>query len=463
MFGGGTKPAKYCKLSTYLQHNAKTLYDNIQDLCMFSVLNARRGRGVTLILPEEKLQKQIDKMVGVEPLKAVDMIKSLIIPKFVTSLGDLKSVETLAGTQIPVDEGKSDATTLVLEGKGKISVDDKFERLHEDSNIACFKLSGSLYTGDGVDKVSDDDKKTGSGNTIGAYTRGGYTGGNDDFKERYNSVANNMGLWRDNCAILKAQIGIYVKNGSLGIDPLTHTTVSMLEWLKKENRQQYDFLCAVNPCSPLYCLFLGDLLCKKYGDGFTWGNSAGYDKKEVLGEQVKLDKNRLKAVRAVKTEIKQKLFENGEVLGKVKEVINASVVSIGYGGLFDGEDECHDWVASMQEFCYYFTVEYIRNIRDKSNLIIDMFKNNICDREYASRYLFIKHNPKIHTHYSKEYFCATLSFYVNDACGSCGLDWDAPKSGSKDGVTYGWGKDVRPDGLTPTSYQGIVAEFWGRV
>lgn len=467
MFGGGTKPSAYCKLSTYVQHNAPLLYDNIQDLCMFGALNARGKTGVTLLLPDFSVQKHINKTVGTNAADAVKMINRLIIPKYIGDIKDFskgftnKAGETVNDVIIDGDHAK-------ISEKTKIKTNDGFIRLHDvNPKIACYKLEGPPPTGESNKNGGLEEYQDRSG--------GNYVGGNDDFGERFGAkfsfIRDNW--WDGQCNVLFAQLQNYVKT-SKGVDPLTHCTISILEFVKKNDDKLFEFLCKVNPCSPLYCLFLGDILTHTQVCNFQedwWNSNAVYNKFEALKEQVKLDKPRLNDINTHKQKYISRIAI-GAALESAKNVIKVSIGECGDDIMkklgFGGPDNVIDWVLSVQEFCYYFTVPYITAVNEGDtesiNRIIGMFRSHIIKQpNYSKRTLFIDPGPGSNLiQCSKEHFCSNLSFYTNYICGSAGLDWNAADKQSDDStkeVKYGWG-DIRPDILTRTSFQNIVARFW---
>ena len=74
-------PKKFCSLLTYIEHNNRDLYDTIQDLCLTSIFNTRRGRSVTFLMPDPKSKfhaKIINAAYGKNPSDAVDLITNAI-------------------------------------------------------------------------------------------------------------------------------------------------------------------------------------------------------------------------------------------------------------------------------------------------------------------------------------------------------------------------------------------------
>ena len=128
MYGGSSTPESYCKITTYLQHHAPTLHDNIQDLCLFGAFSTRGGAGVTLLLPDSKTLKKIDQMVGKDSRKAVDMIKACILTSYLSSIELFRSptISNKLGFKLPVEHVSS--SEVKLSNGATITVDRKFKR-----------------------------------------------------------------------------------------------------------------------------------------------------------------------------------------------------------------------------------------------------------------------------------------------------------------------------------------------
>lgn len=172
MYGGGTKPESYCKIGVYVQHNAPSLYDNINDLCMFGAFSMRGRNGVTLLLPDKAGLKEIDTLVGKDSRKAMEKIQACILPVFISSLADFKKdsdIPNKLGNKLPIEDVSGSAITL--KGGAIIKTDSKFKRLHADGQYAVFKIENGLPPTTG-EKSSQQGNKKGAG-------RRGVRGGND--------------------------------------------------------------------------------------------------------------------------------------------------------------------------------------------------------------------------------------------------------------------------------------------
>lgn len=415
MFGGGTQPSAYCKLSTYVQHNAPLLYENIQDLCMFGALNPRGKIGVTLLLPEKKVQEQIDATVGKDAAAAVELIQSLILTEYIPSISGFKGdISNRAGKKLPIKKGGNPGE---LENGAIISVDSAFQRLHTDSNIACYKLTGNVP----VSTSESTRKKKG----------GFYSGGADADFGRYGGL-KMADDWRAHVETIKSQLLIYVKNQYTDIDPLTLTLLSLSE----ASGRQYD---SKLPGGPLAALFLGE---KITNDGIKWGNT-------------------------------NKSYDNKQVLTAINSVYKASTLDInmntmGINTIVDNmRNGLDDFWLSAKEFCYYFTIPFIMAIKTKDTgkitMIIDHYLNNVYGKQGDDRYFFLKTSNNTFNELQKERYCTLLSFRVNDAYSTSGINMntaDIADGTTFEGRLYGWEK-VRPDNTkTATSYHNIVANFW---
>jgi hypothetical protein len=155
-------PKKFCSLLTYIEHNNRDLYDTIQDLCLTSIFNTRRGRSVTFLMPDPKSTFHatiINAAYGKNPSDAVDLIKACTILLHLETLDAFSNVEneTLPnelkqGLEI---ETPGEKQVILKNGNATIIADTSFVPLYTTSRFSVFVItSGEINT----DNISVPDK-----------------------------------------------------------------------------------------------------------------------------------------------------------------------------------------------------------------------------------------------------------------------------------------------------------------
>ena len=474
--GGATKPKSYCKLSLYIQYNAELFYDAIQNLCMFGALNCRRGKGLTLLLPNMETQKKIDKCVGSDPHAAINMINAHIIP---TYLPDIKSFESgdvinKLGHRLNIMTVTSSTATIGLDGKKTATIkrEPKFKRLHDTSNIAVYLVDGAIpTTGEEATGVAE------------------VTGGDDNWKELHKvteipSDCNLTFMVEDVFSI--AIRGVERKHP--GIDILTHKTMSLLFWMNEQEKYKplYKLVTAVKTKSPLAYPFILSLIPEV--DRQEWQNFSGkYNKAETLKAQENgkglthetVDSHKAKTIKTLTgPNICSQL--QGFALDLVGQLLKvypeyASTIKTH----FETNKKFSQWVLLMSEFSYLYTIPYIKAVNGGHRAakdiqsICDVLCTHICTPLQSKNYVggLMLADPTLANAdlYAKEKFCTLLSMYANHAFFTCPGDLDtlAAQINGKAGVKTGgptkgttFGYDTRPNIISPTSFENYVAKWW---
>jgi hypothetical protein len=155
MSGDSSKTLKkFCSLLTYIEHNNRDLYDTIQDLCLTSIFNTRRGRSVTFLMPDSKSSfhaKIINAAYGQDPGIAVDLIKACTIT---LHLKDLDAFSNTDGGKLPNELGQElevdtpgNKQVVLKNGNATIIADTSFRPLYDTSRFGVFVIkSGELNT-----------------------------------------------------------------------------------------------------------------------------------------------------------------------------------------------------------------------------------------------------------------------------------------------------------------------------
>jgi hypothetical protein len=473
MRGGATKPESYCKITVYLQHNAPLLHENIQDLCLFGLFNARGNSGVTFLLPDVKTQGKIDKLVGTDAQEAVNMITACVLPVYMSDISDFNSqkddIPNKMGHKLPIKGVTS--SSVELSNGAKITRDSKFKSLYKTSNIAVFLIDGEVpTTGENTSIVK---KKKGSG-------RSKYKGGNDsDFNKEDRTIGNT---WSDH--VKEAGLITIARLGrSGGIDHLTHLTISLLNFMINGGdkstpclKKLGELLVKVMPVSPLYCLFIFPLMSN---DELTrWINSPlEYNKFTRLNDLLSLGLNKHKNTEYTKVKSRENVVGLNatsiceHIIGHAKELKNNCL-----GTTFDdvieyrfkGNDGFINWICSVSEFTFLYTTIYTEAIDKKCSntikMVTDTFHKLIVlgFSSWSSKTLILM-DPSIDGNlYSKERFCTIMSMFVSHRFFPMGClsieDLGQINDGSHNNVVYG--KDLPPNYVVITSDEHITAKFF---
>lgn len=462
MYGGGTKPESYCKITLYLQHNAPLIHDNIQDLCLFGIFNVRGDNGVTFLLPDKKTQAKIDKLVGQDAKKAVAMINACVLPVYLPNIEDFGThkddIPNKLGNKLPVKEVTSSSVELV--NGAKITRDSKFKRMYETSKMAVYSLDGEVPTVGESSNAMNKKKST---------RKGGYYGGNDDFKvgEREKSGTEPRQMIEEAIAIsaLRAETG--------GIDYMTHLGMSLLHWMQNQDgdlKKLATVLCKVHPISPLYYLFILPLLSPDEISEWV-KHPTDYNRWETLCGLVGLG--------AMKhSEIERKHKTQDVVTGFTATSICETIIGRA-GKMMDDieilEDDCSrwggcegfkNWICLVSEFTFLYTKPYVGalhgNDKHTVEVILNTYKQFVLTHGTNWRGALTLICPELDNMMaSKERFCTILSCYISRRFFPMGGNLDELAkidNGNTGGVIYG--KDLAPNLIVPTSDEHLTAKFW---
>lgn len=342
------KPGKYCKISVYLEHNAPSLYQNINDLCLFGALNTRRGRGVTFIIPDKKTQEVINNATnGKNPEDAVNMIKNLIVPMYLENPNDyMKEYTPTSNKGTALDIKSVSSKEVTLSNGTKITKIPSYIKLHSESKQSVMQASGDVVV---QDMPSDFETKQG----------GYFTGG----EVRTTSIIEK------NYYQIKCFIKSHIKfsDRSPDPDPLTnYLCVYKEEPLVK---------CTFNG-SPLSALFLYPLV----ESNFSLEHKAS-DMKSLFDFKGPCDIKQEKIARA---QAVNKEANAANILGKIRERYDACWNQCeDIHDYFNKDNEAFiNWSMAKDEFCLLHTESYIDAIKNKDEKqfikIFHCFENYVC-------------------------------------------------------------------------------------
>ena len=380
MLGG--KPSKYCKISVFLEHNAPTLYQNINDLCLFGALNTRHGRGVTFIIPDKKNQTQINKLTNSkEPEKAVKMIKDLIIPNYLDGPGDFIKKYTLTSNgKTALDIKNVTSSGVVLNNGTKITNIPSYIKLHSESRQNIMQANGVVSV---IDTPSDFEPKKG----------GYFTGG---AKRKINNIEKHF--YNQKCNIKS-----HIKFESKGSDPLTNYLCAN----KGDKLVQKTF-----NGSPLSALFLYPLVESKFFD-----NPPASDMRVLFEPGVDDYIREEKKARAASI----RSANASNIVGLIKERYNVCWDKCGdiHNYFENDKDAFINWSMAKDEFCLLHTENYINAIRNNEEKefqkIFHCFENYVCDGLVRKNYKNCLHltNSNMESIGNVPLFCRRIEFILS--------------------------------------------------
>lgn len=411
MYGGATKPSSYCKISTYLQHNANLLYDNVESLCLFGNFTPRKGGGVTFVLPDPNVLKRIDALVGTDPEAAVKMIRSYTFPVYLHDIEAFGAVSGLTNNNgerlsFTLDNNKTQAKV----GDMVVTVLPQFKALYNTSNINIFQGKGMMTQS----------------------SRGGarvaVNGGGDNITPVKKTPTSVSAMFN----VVKACIEACM--GTDNPDPLTHLTLSLYNGAVGEEGKKAILSTFMSPTDSLFFMALfkdvavNDYYMKRTANWSDKGVVVNITNKKVGNEYY-----------AKMWADKKKYLTSGlasdTLVSKIVEAHTAAAIHViqsegGVETLFkDKQEGLANFLLVKNEFAHIYGGEYANAYvkRDMATIkkIFHVFHNlylpHILEQTFdKARQLS---DDKIAEKLNGEvtYFCAVLSFYVNVYCGGVGV------------------------------------------
>jgi hypothetical protein len=479
MYGGGTKPESYCKISVYIQHHAPTLYDNINDLCLFGAFGVRGNRGVTLLLPDTKSQKKIDTLVGTDSRKALDQIQACILPVFMNKISDFKKgadIPNKLGNKLSISDVGS--TSVTLSNGAVIKEDPKFKRLHADGRYAVFRLEGGLVPTTGeASKALMKKRDANGGLDGGSCGQDHFVGGSDATLVGYELNKFTDHAWltvvRGLAVRTKFMMSTRGSQNATLPDPCSLMTVSFMNYLKKSEKHSglYRLLCAVFPISPLTFLHIGYLVSAE--DRKEWVDTVdtSYNKIEELSAIVAAGTLSSENINHKKSVIRS---FSGPTAGSdalkcsqtfvrtlSEDAKHASTMETYFGGV----SGFAEWYLSSWEYLEKLTVPYMNALKNygsnpsqSESEISSVFKahelfvaNNGVNKQFSAMRLLTRDRSDMPI----QLFCAIITLVMGDF-GTSGGDLSA-----MGGVSGGSEVDkLPPNSILPHSFAPAVASWW---
>lgn len=385
MIGGSTKPELYCRITTYLQHNANTLYDNLNDLCLFGAFNTRGGRGVTFLLPDKKTQKKIDSLVGTDARKAVAMINALILPVYLGGLDDFESnkddIPNKLGNKLPIKSITGSA--CILDNGAKITIDPGFNALYDNTRMNIFKIDGEVpITGEASQALSKKGR--------------GFRGGRESKCDRLEKLFYEM----------KGKTKGFIKYGRANeVDPLTCCLAGLSDT---------PLLIATNNGSPLQVPFLLGVLKNNEHESVP--------SSEVKGKLQSLFSQGDSKILADEKKVRASDIQNlniGNIRDHIKQRYTAcwNTCSSDIQNLFTNKASFVNWCMAKDEFCLIYTNKYINAVYDKKKgEVLEIFhnlNNVVLGGLIEGKYNKCLHLTGTEINPDTRWFCKMLDMYTN--------------------------------------------------
>jgi hypothetical protein len=224
---------KFCNYIKFIQENNKKFYAIVDELCLMNLFNIRKNEA-TILNPNENLLKNIQKTIdNGEPEQAVDMIKHLILRKYI------KSHEDIGGDISNYLNNKLDD----LDGlKKNIKLNNKFQPWETNKNVIVWD-----YTGTELPKAS----------TPSSYVSNKKKGGHHYNGAEYDALRERLSLSYN----IRKQM---VKNDfELNYNLYYYVVVSLLTFIQKKDKKLYSsllYLLDNNPIVTFYVLTQPNLI-----------------------------------------------------------------------------------------------------------------------------------------------------------------------------------------------------------
>lgn len=196
---------KFCRITKYLEtysKPSKALYQAIDDLCLFGLFTIR-GKGITFLLPDEKIIKQIvNATYSDDQESAVKMIKTLVLLDYLPNAEDFNrgNIANALHKELEVDSVNGEIVHLKSHTLEKCK---RYKPFRSSDKSVVYILTGSdLLPTDTASVEVESIKRNRKFNNTDEHT-GGYIGGDQNakkelalFLEDEHSKDPNKGVYR---------------------------------------------------------------------------------------------------------------------------------------------------------------------------------------------------------------------------------------------------------------------------
>ena len=198
---------KFCRITKYLEtfsKSSKALYQAIDDLCLFGLFTIR-GKGITFLLPDDKIIKQIvNATYSDNPESAIEMIKTLVLLDYLPNAEDFNRGDIANALHKKLEVKSVDGEIVHLQ-KHTLEKCTKYTPFRSSDKSVVYILKGSelLPTNTDSVRVEKIERNHKFNNNTDEHT-GGYMGGGENhtksslakFLEDEHSVNPSRGVYR---------------------------------------------------------------------------------------------------------------------------------------------------------------------------------------------------------------------------------------------------------------------------
>lgn len=426
-----SSPSAYCKIPTFLQHHAETLYYNIQDLCLFGLFSTRKGQGVTFLLPPADIQEKINKTVAKDSGKAAKMIQALTLSQYLPNISDFKKfqedIPNRLGNKLEIKSVKTGE--VILKNGAKITPNKQFKRLYETSHIIIYDISGELpITGEKSQRIPS---KRGAKEKTMSNKSGGYTGGsNANIKGLYKSADSKVNLshFLDKLVAIEA-INIDYKQEP-EVDILTNTLLD-LDWCLNNSESpcygKYPnealVVASFKNANPACVFYLMKLMPQDVLREIASGGDHKYDNSAQYAEAYKFEKSIQyhKAMAQLKKEAVESKINDKNVISKVDALYDQSEQYIDekIKSACQSVSGCtKEWRMSKDDYCVTTSPDVLRflNSNDIGSLkrVVNQFKSHAINDNPS----FILNEDLFKNGENVQAFCGAVTFLQSSSCAS---------------------------------------------
>lgn len=178
------KFSQFCNILNYVEQENPDFYSILHNLCMTGYLKTRKGEGLTFLMPDKNLTKQLGPLaIGDNAIKAVEYIKAMILKIYLPSIKDFEdftNIPTSGNKKLPVKNVDVKSKKVILKNGAEIVPDTKFNLRTDRSGMAIYILQKDFVP---VDSEAADEIPS-----IKKPKIGGYQFDNQDRKQLFEAV-----------------------------------------------------------------------------------------------------------------------------------------------------------------------------------------------------------------------------------------------------------------------------------
>ncbi len=149
--GDASKMKKFPRIADYLQAKHKAVWEIFNDAGMLSLLNPRKGSGVTLLLPDSKTVDKYRKVLeGDKPEAVTDWLSSLVLTSCIKNVKEFEHAQNVLGLALPMEKGAIKDISKLEHDTAFVPFDRSGKA--ERANMAVWKITGEYPWNEGKPK-----------------------------------------------------------------------------------------------------------------------------------------------------------------------------------------------------------------------------------------------------------------------------------------------------------------------